>query len=171
MVDPFAAPLVDPTPQLKALRAALTRIAGNTLPAPARLALAEAQMALSALESLYNGAVDQSVFEALMAMAGPEVAPELVAQMAADLRAVQGALIQGLAGSDWAEIRAQTHVLVALAASAGARGLEQASHALNQAAHGEDGLRVRALGPGVLTGLERLIRFVEEARIGGAVVR
>ncbi|RGP38865.1 hypothetical protein [Pseudotabrizicola alkalilacus] len=168
MVDPFAAPLPDPTPQLQALRAALTRLAGSTLPAPARMALAEAQMALSALESLYSGAVDRSVFDALMAMAGPEVAPELVAQMAADLRAVRLALAAALDGANWAGIRAQTHVLVALAGSAGARGLEQASQALNLAAHEADAIRVRALGPGILAGLDGLIRFVEAADSGRA---
>lgn len=171
MVDPFAAPLPDPTPQLQALRAALTRLAGCALPSPARLALAEAQMALSALESLQSGAVDRSTFDALMALAGPEVAPELVAQMAADLRAVAEALAEGLAASDWAAVRAQTHVLVALAGSAGARGLEQASQALNLAAHEADAIRVRALGPGVLAGLDGLIRFVEDADRCGVAPR
>ncbi|MFN4155386.1 MAG: hypothetical protein ACK4HF_12100 [Paracoccaceae bacterium] len=167
MVDPFAVPLSDPTSQLKALRAALTRLAGSTLPAPARLALAEAQLALTALESLHRGAVDQSVFDALLQMAGPEVAPELVAQMTADLRAVAQGLAQGLAASDWAGIRAQTHVLVALAGSAGAHGLERTAQALNLAAHEGDAIRVRALGPGVLAGLDGLIDFVEAARTGG----
>ncbi|MDR7125745.1 hypothetical protein [Pseudotabrizicola sp. 4114] len=171
MVDPFAVPLPDPTPQLRALRAALTRLAGCALPGPARVALAEAQMALSALESLHSGTVDRSVFDALMAMAGPEVAPELVAQMAADLRAVRVALAVALDGMDWAGIRSQTHVLVALAGSAGARGLEQGSQALNLAAHETDALRVRALGPGILTGLDGLIRFVEAAGSGGAAVK
>lgn len=168
MVDPFAVPLPDPTPQLQALRVALTRLAGCALPGPARVALAEAQMALSALDSLHSGAVDRSVFDALLAMAGPEVAPELVAQMAADLAAVRVALALALAETDWAGIRAQTHVLVALAGSAGARGLEHASHALNLAAHETDADRARALGPGVLAGLDGLIRFVEAAHSGGA---
>lgn len=167
MVDLFAAPPPDMTPHLRVLRAALTRIAGSALPGPARAALVEAQMALSALESAQSGAVDRSVFDALMAMAGPEVAPELVAQMAADLRAVGGALTRGLAGLDWAEIRGQTHVLVALAGSAGARRLEQAAQALNMAAHEADVPRARALAPGILAGLEQLIRFVEAAGAGG----
>lgn len=171
MVDPFAAPSPDTTPHLQALRAALTRLAGLALSAQARLALAEAQMALNALESMHSGAVDRSVFDALMEMAGPEVAPELVTQMAADLRAVSVALAEGLAGPDWAEIRAQTHVLVALAGSAGARGLELGAQALNLAAHEEEAIRVRALGPGVLSGLDGLIQFVEEARTSGSKPR
>lgn len=171
MVDPFAAPPPDMTPHLKVLRAALSRMAGTALPGPARAALAEAQMALSALESAQSGAVDRSVFDALMAMAGPEVAPELVAQMTADLRAVAEALAQALARLDWAEIRGQTHVLVALAGSAGARRLEQAAQALNMAAHEADAPRARALAPGILAGLDQLIQFVELAGVGGEAGR
>lgn len=135
------------------------------------MALAEAQLALSALESQHSGGVDQSVFEALLAMAGPEVAPELVAQMAADLRALEGALAQGLATFDCDVIRAQTHVLVALAGSAGARGLTQAAQAMNLAAVAGDAGLLREIGPGLLTGLGRLIRFVESARPGSAGAR
>ncbi|MFN4130471.1 MAG: hypothetical protein ACK4GC_11760 [Paracoccaceae bacterium] len=171
MVDPFAAPLPDMTPQLKALRAALSSLAGCALPGTARLALAEAQMALSALESAQGDAVDRSVFEALLAMAGPEVAPELVAQMAADLRAVAEALARALTRLDWAEIRGQTHVLVALAGSAGARGLGQAAQALNRAAHEADAPSARALAPAILAGLDGLIGFVEKAGAGGGATR
>jgi hypothetical protein len=173
MVDPFATPLPDPSPQLTVLRAALARLAGSTLPSSARLALAEAQMALTALEGMLvnrNAAIDRSVFDGLLAMAGPDIAPKLVAQMAADLRALSIALAQGLALSDHEVIRAQTHVLVALAGSAGARGLEQGAQAMNLAAHHGDDTQISALGPGLLAGLGALIVFVEgtQGTAGGA---
>lgn len=163
MMDVFGVPESDPAPHLAALRAALARMAGCTLPAPARLALAEAQEALMALEHQGRSAMDQSVFDALLDMAGPEVAPELVAQMSADLRAVSVALSAGLTALDWAEIRAQTHVLVALAGAAGAHGLESACQQLNQAAHIPDVAAVTDLGPQVMAGLTTLIAFVERA--------
>lgn len=161
----------DAAPHLQALRAALTQLSGHALPARSRQALADAHAALNALESLHSGVVDRTVFDALMEMAGPEVAPELVAQMAADLRAVSGALADALAGLDWAEIRAQTHVLVALAGSAGARGLGAAAQALNLAAHEAHEARVRELGPSILGGLRGLIDFVETAHRDGVKPR
>ena len=179
MVDPLAPLLSDPTPQLTQLRKALLRLSGSPLPAPARLALAEAQLAYAALEDVLIGSrapVDRSVFDALLAMAGPEIAPELIIQMAADLRAVLMALAQGLAASDHDRIRAQTHVLVALAGAAGARGLAQGAQALNMAAQvREDGQigdakqignsrQIAELGPVVLAGLGALIVFVEGKR-------
>ncbi|NEX47065.1 hypothetical protein [Pseudotabrizicola algicola] len=166
MADPISAPPPDLTPHLRVLRAALARLAATPLTGPARAALAEAEMALAGLESAQAGAVDRGVFEALLAMAGPEVAPELVAQMATDLHMVATGLTRGLAALDWAEIRGQTHVLVALAGSAGAQRLEQAAQALNMAAHETDAARARALAPGLLAGLDQLIGFVETARAG-----
>ncbi|MFN3721912.1 MAG: hypothetical protein ACK4VZ_02615 [Paracoccaceae bacterium] len=164
MVDPLGMILSDPSAQLKHLRQALDRIAGSALPAAARLALAEAQVAHSELEEMLVGSgapVNRSVFESLLAMAGPDIAQELIVQMAADLRAVSIALAQGLATTDHARIRAQTHVLVALAGSAGAQGLEQGAQALNTAAQDADDARITELGPIILAGLGALIVFVE----------
>ncbi|MDO9640208.1 MAG: hypothetical protein Q7J44_16850 [Pseudotabrizicola sp.] len=176
MADPFAAPPVDPAhpdlhpadqgQPLAQLRAALTRLAGCALPDPARQALAEAELALSALEAIAPDPVDKTVFAALLEMAGPELAPELTAQMAADLRATLAALAQGLAQADRAMVGAQSHVLVSLAGAGGARRLELGAQALNRAALGGDAARMRALGPGVLAGLAALIGFVEGAADG-----
>jgi hypothetical protein len=163
MMDVFGVPETDLAPHLAALHAALARMAGCALPGPARLALAEAQEALTALENHNRSDMDRSVFDALLEMAGPEVAPELVAQMSADLRAVAMALSGGLSILDLAEIRAQTHVLVALAGAAGAHGLEAACQQLNRAAHVPDLGAVERLGPPVLTGLETLVAFVDRA--------
>ena len=163
MTDVFGCFETDPAPHLATLRAALARMAGCALPGPARLALAEAQEALTALENRNQGDMDRSVFDALLEMAGPEVAPELVAQMSADLRAVSVALSAALKTEDWAEIRAQTHVLVALAGAAGADGLEQACQQLNRAVHGPDAVAIAQLGPMVMAGLDILIDFVDRA--------
>lgn len=158
--------LRDTGPQLAVLRAALTRLAGCALPGPARLALAEAHQALTALEAIQPGAVDDGVFAALLALAGPEVAAELTLQMSVDLRRVLTALAQGLAQSDARVVDAQTHVLVMLAGTAGARGLQQGAQALNRAALAGDTAQMHDMGPAVLAGLAALIGFVETAAEG-----
>ncbi|MFN3845221.1 MAG: hypothetical protein ACK4RZ_05270 [Paracoccaceae bacterium] len=166
MSEPDAKPLYTEQ-HLKVLRESLAELAEMPLPAPARAKVARAQKAVAALDAanLHQEGVDRSVFDALLLMAGPEVAPELVAQMSADLRAVSVALSKALAGPDWAEIRSQTHVLVALAGAAGARRLENAARTLNIAAHEEDGRTTRALGQTVINGLAALIGFVENASL------
>ncbi|MCU0900531.1 MAG: hypothetical protein MUC82_08555 [Cypionkella sp.] len=157
---------VETARNLQILRRALIRLSSVALPEAGRAALAEAQMALSALELVQNGGVDRSVFDALLAMAGPDVAPELTAQMVADLRAVRTALTAAVTARDWPVIRAQTHVLVALAGAAGARSVERMSQQLNLAAQDKDGVTVNLIGPRLLDGLQALIRFVEDAAPG-----
>ncbi|MFN7223747.1 MAG: hypothetical protein ACK4MS_07000 [Paracoccaceae bacterium] len=166
MSEPDAKPL-DTEQHLKVLRDALAELAEMPLPAPARAKVANAQAAVAALDAanLHREGVDRSVFDALLIMAGPEVAPELVAQMSADLRAVSVALSTALTGPDWPEVRSQTHVLVALAGAAGARRLENAARTLNMAAHEEDGRIARALGQTVINGLAALTGFVENASL------
>lgn len=163
MVDTLAALPPDMTPHLRVLRASLTRMAATSLPGPARVALAEAQVALAALEGAQGAVVDRRVFDALMELAGPDLAPDLVTQMAADLRMVQMTLARSLAGPDWNDVRGQTHILMALAGSAGAHRLEQGARALNLAAHAADAARAQKLTPEILAGLEQLIRFVDAA--------
>jgi hypothetical protein len=145
------------------LRLALARIGATPLTVPARAALTEAEAALAMLEQPQAGAVDRTVFDSLLAMAGPEVADELVVQLSADLRAVAGALAVAVQALDWAAIRAQTHVLAALSGSAGAGALQDKANALNAAAHVSDKVQCHALAPHVLAGLGRVIGFVEAA--------
>lgn len=162
MVDDCPAPLSDAAPALVALRAALTRLAGCDLPEAARAALSEAEAALALLEADQDDAVDRAAFDALMQMAGPEVAPRLLSQMDADLTAVRRILDLALQAADLGEIRAQTHVLIALAGSAGALGVEEGARQMNRAAHEMDVTRIRALRRGLMAGLEALISFIRQ---------
>lgn len=166
MSDTDAIPL-DVELHLKVLREALSHMADMVLPTAARAELVKAQMAVSALDAVHphRDSIDRSVFDSLLIMAGPEVAPELVAQLSADLRAVSAALSKALTDMDWEAIRAQTHVLVALAGAAGAHQLEDAARTLNMAAHESDGQTTHALGQRVINGLGALIGFVERARL------
>ncbi|WP_103332604.1 hypothetical protein [Pseudotabrizicola formosa] len=152
--------------QFAVLRAALTRLGGCALPGPARLALAEAEQALNLLQTLQPGAVEDGVFATLLALAGPERAAELTQQMAVDLRQVQTSLAQGLAQSDARMVDAHSHVLVMLAGTAGARGLQHGAQALNRAAMAGDMALMHDIGPSVLAGVAALIGFVETADKG-----
>ncbi|GEM_PF-5635050 len=147
---------------LAALRQALERLETLDLDADARAALKAAWSAFDALD-LPQAQVDHSVFAALLAMAGPEVAPELLAQMAADLRAVGRVLTPAMQAHDWAAIAAQSHVLVALAGAAGATGLADLAQTLNRAAHQADDRAVDQIAGRVSGGLQQLIGFVERA--------
>ncbi|MBN2629300.1 MAG: hypothetical protein JXR75_02025 [Rhodobacteraceae bacterium] len=153
----------DPDAPLAALRQALTRLDALDLEPDARAALKAAWSAFGALD-LPQGPVDNSVFAALLAMAGPEVAPELLTQMAADLRAVGHVLTPAMRAHDWAAICAQSHVLVALAGAAGATGLAALAQALNRAAHRADDRAVDQVAGRISGALQQLISFVEQAQ-------
>ena len=152
---------VDLRQQLAVLRDCFARMASTPLPPPARVALVEAEQAVALLERETAGGMDITVFAGLLAMAGPEVAADLLRQMLADLRAVAADLSQGLHGQNWPVIRAQTHVLAALAGAMGARDLERDARELNRVAQTTDSARCGGLGASVLEALSALIGFVE----------
>ena len=109
--------------------------------------------------------IDLARFDHLMAIAGPVTAPELLARLQSDLRSVERGLIAALAGlSDNPEalgvVRAQTHVLLALAGSVGAQRLYNLAEALNTAAHQHNLAVVRSLGQVTLLQLDYLITFI-----------
>lgn len=157
-------PMTETAHPLAVARDALIRLAAMALPAEAHAIVAEAQAALRSLDPSSAGdGIDRDTFEGLLKMAGPEVAPELLSQMLKDLRAVQVGLGLAAEGPDFAQIRAQTHVLSALAGAAGATTLESAARDMNMAAHGVDAARVAQLLLRVQPGLAALIGFVETA--------
>lgn len=107
--------------------------------------------------------VDRSTFDALLALAGPEIAPELLRQLSEDLADVATGLSASLQSVDWEAMRAQTHVLVALAGSVGARSLQEAASRLNIMAH-EEARAATVHGAEVLAGLVVLRRFIDDER-------
>jgi CheY-like chemotaxis protein/anti-sigma regulatory factor (Ser/Thr protein kinase)/HPt (histidine-containing phosphotransfer) domain-containing protein len=99
-------------------------------------------------------------FERLMEVAGVEAAPELLRRLIEDLRHVERQLHHALAAPDWAEIRAQTHVLIALAGAVGAVRLQHRAEAMNTDAHRRDAAAIAAAAPVLMTLLDDLILFV-----------
>jgi CheY-like chemotaxis protein/HPt (histidine-containing phosphotransfer) domain-containing protein len=128
--------------------ARVMRRSGGAEPAPEAPALALAQ------------------FERLIEVAGPEAAPELLNRLVEDLRHVERQLHHALAAPDWGEIRAQTHVLIALAGAVGAVRLQHRAEAMNAHAHRRDAVATAEAAPGLLALLDDLILFVTR-RIAG----
>jgi CheY-like chemotaxis protein len=105
-------------------------------------------------------------FDRLMEVAGPEAAPELLRRLLEDLRHVERRTLAALTGPDWAEIRAQTHVLIALAGAVGALRLQHKAEAMNTIAHRRDSAGLSAIAPVLLALLDDLILFVARREAG-----
>ncbi len=105
-------------------------------------------------------ALDVGRFEKLLDIAGPAGRDELLARLLSDLRAVERGLVQGCETPDFAQICAQTHVLIAVSGAVGAERLMQAAQRLNGAAHRHALVAVRELGPEVMALLDDLIHFI-----------
>lgn len=111
--------------------------------------------------------IDRARFDRLLELAGAEGAQELLQRLIEDLRQVDRGLQRGLAEHDPAEIRAQTHVLIALAGAVGATALQRLGEALNDAAHRMARDEVGRLGEAVLGQLALLNRFVADQEAAG----
>lgn len=111
-------------------------------------------------------AIDTDRFDRLMAMAGPTHGQELLQRLGADLESVQHRLTAALVPPDWADLRAQSHILVALAGAVGAVRLQHMASALNTMAQGDDSGSLQSLTDLVQQDLEALIGFVAD-RLSG----
>jgi CheY-like chemotaxis protein len=78
--------------------------------------------------------LDTARFDALLAVAGPDGAADLLSHLHDDLCACCAALDDGVAAGDIPEIRAQTHILIAIAGAVGADRLHRLAEVLNIAA-------------------------------------
>ena len=116
-----------------------------------------------------DGVLDPNIFGALMEMASDDGGRELLEKVLADLRSVAAGLEAALAAADIAEIRSQTHILVAVAGAVGATRVQADAEALNRAAHSADIRTLERRGPEALAALATLIgRIAEEyANSGG----
>jgi CheY-like chemotaxis protein/HPt (histidine-containing phosphotransfer) domain-containing protein/anti-sigma regulatory factor (Ser/Thr protein kinase) len=116
-----------------------------------------------------NDGFDHARFEGLMAVAGPEGARELLDRVIEDMRRVEREIVQALAEGDRAEIRAQTHVLIAVSGAIGAVRLQGQSQELNARAHDRDAPDLVTLGEELLTELDQMIVFLTRKRGSGGV--
>jgi hypothetical protein len=105
--------------------------------------------------------MDETVFTRLLDLAGPDIARELVYRFKEDLSTVQAQIATALPKADLAALRAASHVLIALAGTAGAHKLQADALAFNELAHGPNLAALRdATGP-ILGQISALIRFLD----------
>ena len=78
--------------------------------------------------------VDAAQFDALLAMAGPSIAKDLLAQLRLDFLAAKLALLAAGQAMDLPQIRAQSHVILGLAGTIGAAQAGTLARDLNTAA-------------------------------------
>ena len=107
---------------------------------------------------------DRACFDRLIEIAGPVASRELLERLCADLRKTERGLVAGLADGDIAAVRAETHVLIALAGAVGAARLQALAQTLNSAAHRRERGDLSQLGRDALVQLDRLIHFVNQER-------
>lgn len=113
-----------------------------------------------------TGAVelDRAQFDHLLEIAGPANVRELLDRLWTDLRRAERALLAGLTAQDRTAIRAESHVLIALAGAVGAERLMRLAETLNASAHRrEDPARERT-GADTLAAVDRLITVVATER-------
>lgn len=101
-------------------------------------------------------------FSHLLAMAGPDLATELLDRLQEDLLRAERGVLAASHGLDWQGVRAQTHVLMALAGTAGALQLQYLAEEMNALAHTNtpDRGTFLTLLPQLLEALDTLIHFV-----------
>ena len=109
---------------------AILRYAGR----PAGLPEPEDVLAGGATDEGFGVRLHEAVFGALMEVAGEDGRAELLERLLEDLAGVLSALDAGVAAGDVPEIRAQTHILIAISGAVGAERLNRLSEVLNIAA-------------------------------------
>lgn len=106
--------------------------------------------------------LDDSRYRRLIEIAGEDGTQELLERLLEDLRQVERGLLRALDEPNSAEIRTQTHVLIALAGAVGADVLQRQAETLNSAAHRREPDDMRTLGEQTLAQLSLLIQFIAQ---------
>ena len=103
---------------------------------------------------------DGAVLADLLRLAGPDLVPDLLRQLDVDLSQVATRLTAALAAQDWPRLRAQSHILIALAGTVGAADLRAAALAVNDAAHARDAAALQRLAATLQPDLAALIDHI-----------
>ena len=107
---------------------------------------------------------DEHRFSALLDLAGPVTARELATRLVEDLTLVADALSKAELSADRPLLRAQSHVLLAIAGTVGANRLYHLSERLNGLARASEGGPMAELLSEIRALLDRLIERVRSAR-------
>lgn len=167
---------VDLATDLASLRNAVAQVGAN-LPPGSRPQLRQLSDAVAVLaadidrvvlvlrqqdEPVPGAEMDDARFLRLLDIAGPKDSVELVARLHLDLKAVRAGLFAALdrREPDWEAVRAQTHVLIALAGAVGAEALQHLGETMNAAAHRRDLQEASDLRNDTAAGLDRLIAYI-----------
>jgi two-component system, OmpR family, aerobic respiration control sensor histidine kinase ArcB len=103
---------------------------------------------------------DPTTFSRLLDMAGPVVGTELAMHFKNDLISVQTQLLAALPVLDWPALDRASHVLIALAGTAGMPKLESSARVFNLAANARDGITLNLHQKALLGGLAELLEFI-----------
>jgi HPt (histidine-containing phosphotransfer) domain-containing protein len=106
-------------------------------------------------------AMDLAAFARLLDMAGPEAAAELTERFRDDLHSTATALTAAIDEMSWDNLRGATHILIALAGTAGADDLHRRALALNAVAKKKDPEAVNHQAPALLAQLRVLLAFFD----------
>jgi len=105
------------------------------------------------------GVLDETVFADLLDLAGAESARELLERLLSDLGRIERGLVRGLAENDLQQLRADSHVLIAISGAVGAERLRALAEELNDAAQCADLAALHLLGNSALTQTDWLIHY------------
>ncbi len=100
--------------------------------------------------------MDETGFDRMLGMAGPDLARDLVAQFGCDLADAAAQLFAALARGDMAGVRAAAHVLMALAGTAGQSALYVSAQGVHAAAVAQDASGAAAYEPELATGIDAM---------------
>jgi len=137
---------------------AILRYAGRSM----GLAEPEDVLARGAGDAGLGLKMDQVRFDALLDVAGPDGSLELLQRLHEDLCSVRDALDAGVRHGDIPEIRAQTHILIAISGAVGADRLYRLAEVLNIAAKRRRTDDLAALYAPSRADLQDLIAYVED---------
>lgn len=101
--------------------------------------------------------IDFAPLKRLLTLAGPTGASPLVDALLDDLKATQTHLTPAWNGPDFAALRTDSHVLIALAGTIGDTYLHELAQHLNAAAHTENLIDLMDMKPKIMAGLTDLI--------------
>jgi two-component system, OmpR family, aerobic respiration control sensor histidine kinase ArcB len=112
--------------------------------------------------------IDIAPLNRLLHLAGPSDAPALTAALLLDLRSTEAALDQAWNGPDFAALRAQAHVLIALAGTIGDTELQKLAQRLNVTAHAQNLSSLMEMKQKTMAGLADLIGVLlqQQHRLG-----
>ncbi|SMX32108.1 ATP-binding response regulator [Actibacterium lipolyticum] len=102
-------------------------------------------------------ALNEVNLDRLLALAGDENGQELLERLTQDFQTVKTGVEEGMRISDYALLRARTHVLISLAGAIGADHLQAMAETVNIASHDKDSSVTRAMCPQVLQQIDMVL--------------